>query len=292
MMFSSHIRCGFRMLAGLLFLALVSGCYPQVMVATKTQHQTFTDLVEREREQLERMRHLGSLLESMQTALLEARTEEVQTLRRRMDAQEDELRTLRREIEELSRDVEKSGGARYMAGSNVVSLLQSGNGGHPSAASRVTDSSGKQVVGSEEYIFLSPPGKVFPARIDTGADTSSLDARDIERFERNGEPWVRFTILDPETGEELNLERKVVRNVRIIQAVAENKEQRQVVELQITLGNTTRSAEFTLSDRSHMEFPVLVGRNILMDSMSVDVSKKYISNPLQHQSRDNAGSRK
>jgi hypothetical protein len=84
----------------------------------------------------------------------------------------------------------------------------------------------------------------------------------------------------------------VVRNVRIIQAVAENKEQRQVVELQITLGNTTRSAEFTLSDRSHMEFPVLVGRNILMDSMSVDVSKKYISNPLQHQSRDNAGSRK
>jgi hypothetical protein len=209
-----------------------------------------------------------------------------------MDAQEDELRTLRREIEELSRDVEKSGGARYMAGSNVVSLLQSGNGGHPSAASRVTDSSGKQVVGSEEYIFLSPPGKVFPARIDTGADTSSLDARNIERFERNGEPWVRFTILDPETGEELYMERKVVRNVRIIQAVAENKEQRQVVELQITLGNTTRSAEFTLSDRSHMEFPVLVGRNILMDSMSVDVSKKYISNPLQHQSRDNAGSRK
>ncbi|MFW6387237.1 MAG: ATP-dependent zinc protease [Thermodesulfobacteriota bacterium] len=292
MTFSSRIRCGFRVLAGLLLLVLVCGCYPQVMVATRAQHQTFTDLMEREREQLERMRHLGSRLESMQTALLESHTEEVHTLRRRMDAQEDELQTLRSKIEKLRQDAEKSGDARYIAGSDLVSLQKHDNGGAPSAPSRVTDSSGKQVVGSEEHIFLSPPGKVFPARIDTGATTSSLDARNIERFERNGEPWVRFTILDPETEEELDLERKVVRNVRIIQAVEENKEKRQVVELQITLGNTTRSAEFTLSDRSHMEFPVLVGRNILMDSMSVDVSKKYISNPLQSQSRDNTGSQK
>ncbi|MDD2556991.1 MAG: RimK/LysX family protein [Desulfuromonas sp.] len=68
--------------------------------------------------------------------------------------------------------------------------------------------------------------------------------------------------------------------MRIIQAVKEESNRRHVVELLVTLGNTVRTAEFTLADRSHMEFPVLIGRNVLMDSMTVDISKKYISTPM------------
>src|SRR4051812_29351268 len=35
-------------------------------------------------------------------------------------------------------------------------------------------------VGAVEEIILSPWGVRFPARVDTGADLSSLDARDLE----------------------------------------------------------------------------------------------------------------
>lgn len=135
----------------------------------------------------------------------------------------------------------------------------------------------KQVVGELEKVHLSPLDMVFNARIDTGATTSSLDARNIQRFERDGRRWVRFDTANPETGEDLTFERPVVRRVRVSQAISDDFERRPVVELHFTLGGISHTAEFTLSDRSHLEFPVLIGRNILRDQMIVDVSKQYIA---------------
>src|SRR5690606_10103413 len=96
----------------------------------------------------------------------------------------------------------------------------------------------KQLVGSVEKVFLSPPGTLLSARIDTGATTSSLDARNLERFERNGERWVRFVVVNPEDDSEHVLECKVVRNVLIIQSVTDEAERRPVVELMVTVGKT------------------------------------------------------
>lgn len=138
----------------------------------------------------------------------------------------------------------------------------------------------KQVIGAVEKVFLSPPGTILPARIDTGAVTSSLDARDIEHFERNGDRWVSFTIVNPEDESEIFLELELVRKVRIIQAEQEEPEKRPVVELGVTVGRHTQTAQFTLTDRRHMEFPMLIGRNILKDILLVDVSKVNIAPPL------------
>lgn len=141
------------------------------------------------------------------------------------------------------------------------------------------NSGDKQVVGAVEKVLITPPGEILSARIDTGAVTSSLDASDVELFERNGHDWVRFMIINPKTNKEYTLERRIVRNVKIIQAVTDDVERRPVVELEVTIGKTTQRAEFTLSDRKHMEYPVLIGRNILMDIMIVDVSKSHIAPP-------------
>lgn len=135
----------------------------------------------------------------------------------------------------------------------------------------------KQVVGELEKVHLSPLDIVFNARVDTGATTSSLDARNVQRFERDGRRWVRFDITHPETAEVLTFERPVVRRIRVSQAISDDYERRTVVELHFTLGGISHTAEFSLSDRSHLDFPVLIGRNILRDQMLVDVSKQYIA---------------
>src|SRR5690606_9165440 len=116
----------------------------------------------------------------------------------------------------------------------------------------------KQLVGAVENVFLVTPGIVFPARIDTGATTSSLDARDLEFFERNGEKWVRFNIIHPDDNRKISIEREVIRNVRILQAVDDDYERRPIVELGITIGKTTQTAQFTLSDREHLQYPLLI----------------------------------
>ncbi|SFR77108.1 Uncharacterized conserved protein [Marinobacter daqiaonensis] len=136
---------------------------------------------------------------------------------------------------------------------------------------------GKLVVGEVEKAFLIGPNIVYDARIDSGAETSSMDARDVRRFERDGKEWVRFEIPVPgsETEQTVTLERQVVRNVRIIQANQEDYERRAVVELQFRIGDHQQKAEFTLSDRDHLTYSLLIGRNILRDVMLIDVGKEF-----------------
>lgn len=134
---------------------------------------------------------------------------------------------------------------------------------------------GKLVVGELENVYLPVPGVIFEARIDSGAQTSSLDATNIERFERDGERWVRFDIEDPKTKKPITLERKLSRNVRIIQASAEETERRPVIELPFMIGDHRQTAEFTLTDREQLTYSLLIGRNILRDVMLVDVGREH-----------------
>lgn len=50
----------------------------------------------------------------------------------------------------------------------------------------------KTVYGLNEYAALQGIDLEVAAKLDTGAKTASLSARDIKRFKRNGESWVRF----------------------------------------------------------------------------------------------------
>ncbi|WP_148862287.1 ATP-dependent zinc protease family protein [Marinobacter fonticola] len=135
---------------------------------------------------------------------------------------------------------------------------------------------GMLIVGELEQVHFMEPGFTYEARIDSGAETSSLDARNVTYFERNGEDWVRFDVPVPRTKSELRtLERPLSRNARIIQASADDSERRAVVELQFAIGDHVQKAEFTLSNREHLSHSVLVGRNILRDVMLVDVGKEH-----------------
>lgn len=130
----------------------------------------------------------------------------------------------------------------------------------------------KKIVGGIEAVRIVPPDIVLMARVDTGAETASLDARNVRLFERDGDRWVRFDIPAPKGDQMIPMEQKLSRKTRILQASTDGSEQRLVVELSVTLGGVTQVAEFTLTNREHLTFPVLIGRNVLKDIMVVDVS--------------------
>ena len=101
-----------------------------------------------------------------------------------------------------------------------------------------TSTNGKMIVGEIEPIYLFDPNLIYDARIDSGAQTSSIDARNITRFERDGKAWVRFDLPVPGATEKfVTLERKVVRNVRILQSTSANAQRRAVVHMQFAIGS-------------------------------------------------------
>lgn len=135
---------------------------------------------------------------------------------------------------------------------------------------------GKVIVGGIENITFTEEGITHEARIDTGATSSSLDARDITNFERDGDRWVRFKLF-MDGDEYVDLERPVIRWVRIFQSSGTDEgERRPIVEMAYQFGDIKGTAEFTLTDRSHLEYPALVGRNIMTDRMIVDVSDSHL----------------
>jgi hypothetical protein len=164
----------------------------------------------------------------------------------------------------------------HPAEDRVLSANTPGTGG-AEVCTRSGNASGKILVGELEQVWLSNLDLALPARVDTGAETASLDARNIELFERNGRRWVRFEILHPGTGKPLVLERKLKRMVMIVQSSTTEPERRPVIQLGITIGSINQTAEFTLSNRSHLDYQILIGRNILQDVMVVDVSQKNIA---------------
>jgi len=134
------------------------------------------------------------------------------------------------------------------------------------------------ILGSIEKVEIDALNAKVEARVDTGAETSSLNAVDIQEFERNGKAWVRFHIDDSVTKPEdrLWIEAPVMRHVRIRQSSSEQTERRAVVRLWIQLGPLRQQTEFTLADRSEMTHPMLLGREFLQDIALVDVSKTYL----------------
>lgn len=136
-------------------------------------------------------------------------------------------------------------------------------------------SDGKLILGEKEWVYIPALHENFRARVDTGATTSSISAVDIEPFERDGKDWVKFRIEHEgiKSGE-LNL--PVERWVKIRQSAAEGTHRRPIVVAWIQIGDLQEKTEFTLADRTHLTFPLLLGRSFFKDVAVVDVSRQFV----------------
>ncbi|GAD79864.1 ATP-dependent zinc protease family protein [Vibrio ezurae] len=134
---------------------------------------------------------------------------------------------------------------------------------------------GKLILGEREWIYFPEFKSTVKARIDSGATTSSLSAVEIKQFERDGAQWVKFKPShNGKVGKEISL--PVVRFAKIKQSSTEDTDKRPVVSIWIQLSDLKEKTEFTLVDRSHLDFPVLLGRSFVRDVAIVDVSRHYV----------------
>lgn len=138
-----------------------------------------------------------------------------------------------------------------------------------------------RTIGRREWIrFPSWDSTRMEAKIDTGAYTSSLHCKQM-KLDRES-MRVRFVIPDPKTGrirDGVRVETDV-RDVRIVRSSNGLTEERVVVKTQIEVGERLYPIELTLTDRSAMRFPILLGRTFLSGRFLVDVSKKGILDQL------------
>ncbi|XKE46341.1 RimK/LysX family protein [Halomonas organivorans] len=139
----------------------------------------------------------------------------------------------------------------------------------------------ERVVGWVERVALMPWGAVLEAKLDSGARTSSLDARDLATFDREGEPWVRFRLRleDAAAGETLSvtLERPLQRDMTV--RGAGGRDERPVVLLEVCVDGVRYEEEFSLRDRSAMTYPMLLGRRTIGHLGRLDVARTHLTEP-------------
>ncbi len=98
-----------------------------------------------------------------------------------------------------------------------------------------------------EQSWLMPERMQAKAKLDTGALTSSLDARNIHRYRKDGERWVRFDVVLPTADSKapvsVTFERKVLRLIKV--RGAGGSDSRPVVAMDICLGAELLREQFS-----------------------------------------------
>ncbi|MBT3304322.1 hypothetical protein HN592_03820 [Candidatus Woesearchaeota archaeon] len=102
----------------------------------------------------------------------------------------------------------------------------------------------------EEVIILNGKERKIKARIDTGATKSSIDATLLKKLD--------------------DVEEKGTTTIKSSHGVSK----RRVVHLKIILGEQEVEGEFSVFDRGHMTYQILIGQNILEQNFIIDPKKE------------------
>ena len=136
-------------------------------------------------------------------------------------------------------------------------------------------------VGWQEWLAFPDLGlPAVRAKIDTGARTSSLHARDIE-------PFARFVVNPLFRGKKLAVECEApVVDEREVTSSSGHSELRVVVEAMLRLGLQSDAPEWpvevTLTDRRKMRFPMLLGREAMAGRVLVDSGGSFLRGRPDH----------
>ncbi len=133
------------------------------------------------------------------------------------------------------------------------------------------------IVGWREWIAVPDLGihRLY-AKLDSGANTCSLHALNVEPLETCEGMWVRFRldvggtpILAPLTG------------WRRVKDSGGHVTLRPTIQTDLWLGGRKMSVEFTLADRSRMKHRLIIGRRALSNGYLIDSCRTCLHEPLE-----------
>lgn len=124
------------------------------------------------------------------------------------------------------------------------------------------------VLGAVEQVKVFPWGVTLSARVDTGADRSSLAALDLEVKGKT----VEFRLPDPGAKEKVKL--PILGWVEVRTNMG--KEKRPLVLMEICVAGRRFKTPVNLDDRTGLKYPMLLGRETLRGRFLVDVARSHI----------------
>lgn len=137
----------------------------------------------------------------------------------------------------------------------------------------------EQVSGWAENVALDNHTPfIIRAKIDTGAENSSVHTLEYHTFVKEGREWVSFAIINKNKMTK-RIEAPVLRYAKIKQKNGQPRNLRPVIMLGICMGNVYKKVEVNLVDRTNFNYPVLIGRSFLKGSFVVDADHKFITTP-------------
>ena len=138
------------------------------------------------------------------------------------------------------------------------------------------------VLGWKEHAALPDLGVTrLRVKLDTGARSSALHVRDLEVVgsHRDGDvefPVLRFAIV---LGRGPQARQKVVTvpslGLRLVRDTGAKAEERPVIRTRVVCGPLDRVTEVTVTDRTGMNFRMILGRSTLEGACIVDPSRGY-----------------
>ena len=136
----------------------------------------------------------------------------------------------------------------------------------------------RKTIGWREWVQLPQFGvNEMKVKVDTGADSSSLHAFNMERFSRDDGEWVRFEIHPRRRSRKpaIVCEALVVKE-RKVKNSGGRTELRPVIRTSLIVAGREIDAMVNLTTRDEMSFRMLVGRRTIRKHFIVDPGRSYL----------------
>lgn len=132
-----------------------------------------------------------------------------------------------------------------------------------------------QVLGWREWLALPDLGvQRIKAKVDSGARSSCLHARQIEEFVSDGRDWVRFR-FEQSPGLWADFAAPVV-DRREVRDSGGHRTMRPFIRTPVVLGEQRWLIELNLAPRTEMLFPMLLGRTAMTGRFLIDPARSYL----------------